>query len=236
MVAVTTIDTVANLDSAIALLLNTTAMEISDSIPLFRELTERDLNRQLRVPAMERVLDLVANDDGNYDIPGDLLEVINIRTRSGSDGGGTLLFTYRDTDSDISYQRVSYDQYLRAQDEYWTQAVFAEINGQYVLHPAPSGDLEIYYYGFVPFLGSEYTDTNGDMQTVESNIWLVDAFDALLYGSASHGSSYLRDKEQVTEYQTRYRSEVERMKLETKRAQWSGQASKFRLRAFRSGR
>lgn len=124
--------------------------------------------RLLRVPAMEESVEITFNtSDEAVDIPGNLLQVVNV-----------FFDDTKLTKTDIGFVRQK-RQYVSNPSHY------AREDGQFVIGPVPinAGVVKISYY-------SDFSDLSAD---ADSN-WLTDiAPDLIIYGALSFAADYYLD-------------------------------------------
>jgi hypothetical protein len=130
--------------------------------------------RSLRVPAMEKsVVVSFLKDDENIDLPGDLLQLINVVW-----------------DQEVQYEatkleRVDLHNVLNLRNQVGTPYAYARQDGALLIGPKPwaDGNIRMDYY-------ADFSDLSAD---TDSN-WLTDiAPDLIVYGALSFASDYYLD-------------------------------------------
>jgi hypothetical protein len=146
------------------------------------------IQRELRVPFMEKQILYTIPTDGSYTklaIPSDLLELIAIMVDADRDG--ILEYELRRTEL-MKVVRMS-------ELPNYPPQIYARQGGSWILgpSPAPGSQVLIYYYAeFAPVVNA--TDTN---------TCLTVAWDAVLYGALSAACDYLVD-DRASTFEGRY--------------------------------
>ena len=141
------------------------------------------IQRELRVPAMENLVELVTDGTDTLNIPGDLLEVISLFTNNGNTNRRLIR---------CDLEIISRERMKEGEPYY-----FHRIRGDIILGPVPADGTKIYlnYYRDVSGLTAD-TDTN----------WLTEASpDLLIYGMLSYAADYYLD-DRLKLWEDRYQS------------------------------
>ncbi len=177
-----------SLQNAVELALNVDDKVINDSIPMFIQTAEQGLNKILRSPAQKNVRTFAVDDKSRFKIPGDTLEVINMRKKDADAGftlrsRGSVVIEAATDNSQYEAVRQNEDNDFRrvpgaGQIEY---PVYWDDSSYYNIAPAyeDGTDIEFVYYQQVPPLGdytlrvnADYEPLNEDDQTLEE--WVAD--------------------------------------------------------------
>lgn len=171
-----------------AMLNNNVVNKNATLVSLFINQAIMRIQRELRVPFMEKQILYTIPADGSFTklaIPSDLLELKD-------------LMVDRDNDGILEYEmrRMRLMDVVRASQTPGPSLIYARQGGAWVLgpKPAPGTQVLIYYYAeFAPVVAD--TDTNTCLKV---------AWDAVLYGALSAAYSYLKDLENKTEAEASY--------------------------------
>ena len=170
-VAVTRIQDYNSLVEAIRLQLNVRSQdEINNSIPLFIQLTEESYKTRIRAPQQIRTTVLTTDSQGRIQVPGDLLEVINLRLNRdqtslfgtfGRESIELLAGNYEEFQEIRQYYNansavntVSISQYEAP--VYWNDDRYFWIAPTY----ETGTEIELVYYSTIPQLGDSIMLTN----------------------------------------------------------------------------
>lgn len=136
------------------------------------------IQRELRVPAMEKSAQFITDGTNLVPVPGDLLEVINIYTNSSAEQN-RLIRT--DTQTILNYQNIS-----------GSPRYFTRVGSNYHVGPFPAAGTSIFIH--------YYADCSGLVADTDSN-WITEVAPTLLvYGALSYASDYfLDDRKQMFE-------------------------------------
>ena len=110
VIAVHSIQDYSSLIEAARLNLNVDDDEINRSVPLFIQLAEESFKTRIRAPQQRKRVILTVDSQGRVEVPGDLLEVLNMRENSTGASGG-----FRDVRSRgvIEILNGNYEEYQR---------------------------------------------------------------------------------------------------------------------------
>jgi hypothetical protein len=192
------ITTYAELKSAIADFLNRD--DLTSVIPTFISLAEARIARDLRHWKQEkRAITLI--DERYENLPSDWLEVIKVRH---TDGG--IIQTL----SASEMEKLRASEPTSGKPRYMCMG-----SGQIEFYPTPDTEYEISitYYARIPALSDAEPD----------NWLLLDAPDALLYGSLINSAPYLADDARSQIWGALYNSAIEGLNIENERAKSAGQ-------------
>ena len=164
-----------SLQESIRLAMNTSDQQIIDSIPLFIQRAEQDINKILRSPAQIVTRPFTVIAGSRFQIPEDTLNVINIRT-TAEDAGYDLR-----SQGAIQFLNGNKTEFERVRQYYTSNGgSFEIINFQYPVyyfdgthfHLAPDIDTgttgEITYYQAVASLGETVNLVNDDFEPINS--------------------------------------------------------------------
>lgn len=169
------------------LLNNTVVNKRDDLVTTFINQAIMRIQRELRVPFMEKqILYTIPDDYKKLAIPADLLELIAIMVDTDEDG--ILEFELMRTDM----TRVI----SASQTPGLTPRMFTRQGGSWILgpKPGPGSQVLIHYY-------AEFAALADDSST---NTCLKVAWDAVLYGALSAACDYLVDDERGVKFESRY--------------------------------
>lgn len=207
-----TITNYTNLQSTIADFLNRD--DLTSTIPVFVQLAESQLNRELRHWKMEtRATATIDAGDQYSQVPGDWLETIRM---SISDGNTSKVDQTSLTDL-MDKREAGLNQVGRPR-------FYAHAGESFELYPTPNQtyNIELMYYQKIPALSASQT-TN----------WLLDfAPDAYLYGSLVQASPYLGEDERVAVWNGLYNAAVASINAQNEKSRYSGSTLSMRLSAY----
>ncbi|API58524.1 hypothetical protein BSL82_03715 [Tardibacter chloracetimidivorans] len=126
------------------------------------------LERNVRLPFMERLVEYTITDSPDIDLPTDFLELANL---------------YVD---DVELEQVDMRRFLTWTKYGLTPKVFVKIRGQYKFRPEPAEGtvVSLHYYG-----AEDRMVTDAD-----ENMWAQAAEDAVLYGAAELAADFYEDE------------------------------------------
>ena len=207
VIAVHQIQDYNSLVEAVRLNLNVDDDEINRSVPLFVQLAEESFKTRIRVPQQRKRAILTADADGKIEAPGDLLEVINLRQNSNN--FPSVDIRSRGVIEILNGNYENYQRLIRFQTGndyvgdgdinafdapiYWFDNRYFRIAPLY----DAGTEFELWYYALIRPLGSTYTDTNSQVQTVTQNWYTAAAPQMLLYGALCKAESYLKDPDRI---------------------------------------
>lgn len=136
------------------------------------------IQRELRVPAMEKIAVFVADGTNKVPVPGDYLEAIHIYTNS--------------TAEQQSLVRVDNQTILNFQNISGSPRYYSRISGNFHIGPFPAAGTNIYIH--------YYADTSGLVADTDTN-WITEVAPTLLvYAALSYAADYfLDDRKQMFE-------------------------------------
>ena len=176
--------------------------DLTAMIPTFIQLAETRLQRELRIRPMLKVAttDTVANDS-TVELPSDFLEMRDLHINASPiyvlkyDAPNVF---YRNTWSAISGRPTNYT--TLAQD--------------FQLAPIPDTDytLQMLYYAAPDYLSN----------TNQSNVFLANCPDLLLYASLAEAEPYIMNDERLTTWANLYQRGVEALKISDDQGEYAG--------------
>lgn len=139
------------------------------------------IQRELRVPAMEKQVLFTTDGTANVPVPGDLLEIISI--------------LYQDANTAEKLVKVDYQRGLRASMSPGNPKVYTRDVSTFVLGPAPPLG--------TPILLNYYADASSLVDDTDRN-WLTDVSpDLLIYAALTYAADYFLD-ERADKFEARY--------------------------------
>lgn len=136
------------------------------------------IQRELRVPAMEKIAEFICDGTNRVPVPGDYLEALNVYTNSTAEQN-RLIKT--DMQTILNFQNIS------GSPRYYTR-----ISGNFHVGPFPAAGTSIFIH--------YYADTSGLVADTDIN-WITEVAPTLLvYAALSYASDYfLDDRKQMFE-------------------------------------
>ena len=201
-----------NLQTTIADFLNRD--DLTAVIPTFIQLTEAQLNRDIRHWQMEaRTSGQQSAGDQYMQIPNDWLETIRLHL-TGS-GTSALTLMSRAAIADIRAKNENVSTVL----PYY----YCHSDGQFELYPTPveDTDFELLYYQKIP-----------DLATNSTNWLLTDAPDVYLYGALLHSAPYLAEDARVAVWAQMYSAAVQNVNSASEKARYSGSGMTLKVRGL----
>lgn len=200
-----------NLQSTIADYLNRS--DLTSIIPVFVQLAEAQMNRDIRHYEMEARSTGVQDAGDEYmQVPSTWLENI----RAHVQGGGT-------TPLDLISRAAMADKRAGAEDMTGRPEYYCMADGQFQLYPTPDDEytIELLFYEKIPDLASNSTN------------WLLDeAPDVYLYGSLIHSAPYLQEDERAMVWAQMYAAAVQRLNESSEKARMSGSGLTLKVRGL----
>jgi len=201
-----------NLQTTIADFLNRD--DLTAVIPTFIQLTEAQLNRDIRHHNMEaRTSGQQTGGDQYMQVPSDWLETIRLHL-TGS-GTSALTLMSRAAIADIRAKNENVSTVL----PYY----YCHSDGQFELYPTPveDTDFELLYYQKIP-----------DLATNSTNWLLTDAPDVYLYGALLHSAPYLAEDARVAVWAQMYSAAVQNVNSASEKARYSGSGMTLKVRGL----
>jgi len=201
-----------NLQTTIADFLNRD--DLTSVIPTFIQLTEAQLNRDIRHHNMEaRTSGQQTGGDQYMQVPSDWLETIRLHL-TGS-GTSALTLMSRAAIADIRAKNENVSTVL----PYY----YCHSDGQFELYPTPTEDtdFELLYYQKIP-----------DLATNSTNWLLTDAPDVYLYGALLHSAPYLAEDARVAVWAQMYSAAVQNVNSASEKARYSGSGMTLKVRGL----
>lgn len=160
----------AAIQSNITSILNRRDVTFSQ-LTLFIQMAVQRIQRNLRVPAMEKTVSFTMDGTGTVPVPGDMLEVISI-------------FTNDDVNQD-KLVKVDLQSAILASHKTGIAKVYHRNGGNFVVGPVPNGGTALYI--------NYYADA-GDLSGDTDHNWITDASpDLLIYGALTRAADYFMD-------------------------------------------
>ena len=207
-----------SLIEAIKLEINTDDDMINDSIPMFIQLAEESFQTRIRAPIQRARTILTVDAESRVLVPGDLLQVINMRINEGTSGAPTT------GDSLISrgYTEIlagNYEEYRDLQ-RYFSSDLGEGINRSYptnyeapvywfddqYFYIAPNiamgTEIELYYYAQIPQLGTTVRLVNQNGDPINDQGQTVDQWIAAGGGNTANNFIQATDTVEVNWYIT----------------------------------
>ena len=200
-----------NLQSTIADYLNRS--DLTSIIPVFVQLAEAQMNRDIRHYEMEARSTGVQDAGDEYmQVPSTWLENI----RAHVQGIGT-------TPLDLISRAAMADKRAGAEDMAGRPEYYCMADGQFQLYPTPDSEytIELLFYEKIPDLASNSTN------------WLLEeAPDVYLYGSLIHSAPYLQEDERAMVWAQMYAAAVQRLNESSEKARMSGSGLTLKVRGL----
>jgi len=176
--------------------------DLTNEIPVFIQLAENRLRRELRLRQMLKVSTTTTTaNDSTVELPADFLEMRDLHLNTNPIAVlkyDTPNVFYRNTFSTISGKPVSY-------------TVLAQ---EFQLSPIPDTNytLQMLYYATPPYL----TNTN------TSNVFLVNCPDLLLYGALAEAEPYLMNDGRLETWAALYQRGKEALSISDDQGEYAG--------------
>lgn len=200
-----------NLQSTIADYLNRS--DLTSIIPVFVQLAEAQMNRDIRHYEMEARSTGVQDAGDEYmQVPSTWLENI----RAHVQGTGT-------TPLDLISRAAMADKRAGAEDMAGRPEYYCMADGQFQLYPTPDSEytIELLFYEKIPDLASNSTN------------WVIEeAPDVYLYGSLIHSAPYLQEDERAMVWAQMYAAAVQRLNESSEKARMSGSGLTLKVRGL----
>jgi hypothetical protein len=176
--------------------------DLTNEIPVFIQLAENRLRRELRLRQMLKVSTTTcAANDSTVELPSDFLEMrdlhLNTNPISVLKYDAPNVF-YRNTFSTISGKPVSY-------------TVLAQ---EFQLSPIPDSNytMQMLYYAAPPYMSS----------TVPSNVFLANCPDLLLYGALAEAEPYLMNDARLETWAALYQRGKDALSISDDQGEYAG--------------
>lgn len=200
-----------NLQSTIADYLNRD--DLTSVIPVFIQLAEAQMNRDIRHYEMEARSTGVQDAGDEYmQVPSTWLENI----RAHVQGGGT-------TPLDLISRAAMADKRAGQEDTSGRPEYYCMADGQFQLYPTPDAEytIELLFYEKIPALATNSTN------------WLLEEHpDVYLYGSLIHSAPYLAEDERATIWTQLYAAAAKRVIDSSEQARMSGSGLTLKVRGL----
>lgn len=169
----------------------------------FIEIALTKANRALRIPPLEKALDVTIDGDGYFTLPSDFLEVKEL--------------TVVRSEKRIPLERKSIDEVDFVFDRQSGSPCFYGRFGDRIRLAPYSGDgtetARLYYYYVIPPMPADSTE----------NWFTLQAPDMLLYGAMAELCSYTRDPEGYQQWTDKFNEQINLVqRMEDRAAWWSG--------------
>ena len=167
------------LRSAIQLWIDRDDDEVVSRIPLFINMAEKEIYRELRMPAYEVTVTVTRNVDKSYSIPRDMVR----------------LKYMTDASKNLWYQQISYPHWFglrsgKKTTRAYPEQYFARRGGAYFLFPETEEAVELTYWRDVPEMTLD----------ADSNVLLMIAPDLYIYQACKHAANYIGDSQRSIEF------------------------------------
>lgn len=200
-----------NLQSTIADYLNRD--DLTSVIPVFIQLAEAQMNRDIRHYEMEARSTAVQDAGDEYmQVPSTWLENI----RAHVQGGGT-------TPLDLISRAAMADKRAGKEDTSGRPEYYCMADGQFQLYPTPDDEytIELLFYEKIPALATNSTN------------WLLEEYpDVYLYGSLIHSAPYLQEDERSAVWAQLYAAAAKRLNESSEQARMSGSGLTLKVRGL----
>ena len=213
--AFTRIPTYENLVKVIQVYLNRYDQDTLETIPFFINAAEKTILRNLRMPAMEKMVVFNLEDEGDaaegyINLPTDYLEM-KFMWVTGKDATTLQRVTFDqllDWDNSISHQNLFRDSKNKETPQVWA------INAQrvYIRPLLANRDIYMTYYADIP----EVSETTND------NVLLDLAPDAFAYLSIAEGFRFLMEEQKADYWETQGMKRLMQIKQQVEEAEFSG--------------
>lgn len=157
------------------------------------------LERLLRLSFMQKFVTFnLARDDGVFRVPVDYLELIDVFTDHGQ------------------LERVDTSSYLRHPAVQGIPRVFMQTGHDFRMRPFPATTdvMFLRYFGCEPQL----------LEDSQTNLWVLCAQDALLYGAAEYAADHFED-ERLPRFESRFKRAVTELNDQQQQEDFSGPMS-----------
>lgn len=157
--------------------------------------------RNIRLPIMESSATITLETDGSALLPRDYLEAIDLRVTVS----GTTYSLERKDISEVQEIASNFTGYPK---------YFARRGTSLYLAPAPDGvtEVDLYYYITLQPL----------VQDTDTNWFVADAPELLLYGALSEIALYVRDEIGAAQWEAKFQAHGAELQQLADKAQWSG--------------
>jgi hypothetical protein len=144
------------------------------------------IQRELRVPAMEKIVSYTMDGTGTVPVPGDLLELISIH--------------FNDSVNQRKLTKVDLQTAVRLNNIPGIPTSFYRLTGNFLIGPVPVSGTTAYL--------TYYADASGLSADTDHN-WITDAApDLLIYGALSYAADYFLD-DRLERFEGRFTSIVQ---------------------------
>jgi len=206
-----TITNYSTLQSTVGDFLNRS--DLTSVIPVFIQLAEAQMNRDLRHHEME-VRSTGGQDAGDeyMQVPADWLENIRLHVQGAGTSPIDLISRASMADKRAGKENTT------GRPEYYCMA-----DSQFQLYPTPDANytIELLYYQKIPALASNSTN------------WLLDSHpDVYLYGSLMHSAPYLQEDARTAVWAQLYAAAAQRINQSSEQARMSGSGLTLKVRGL----
>ena len=202
-----------NLQTTIADFLNRD--DLTSVIPTFIQLSEAQMNRDIRHYEMEkRATGEQSAGDAYMQVPSDWLETIRLSLTAS--GTSAVTMASRAAIADIRAKNENVSTKL----PYY----YCHVDGQFELYPTPveDTDFELLYYAKIPSLSASAT----------TNWLLTNHPDVYLYGALLHSAPYLAEDARVAVWAQMYSAAVQNVNTASEKARYSGSGITLKVRGL----
>lgn len=174
--------------------------DLTDALAVqFIQQSQDRLERLLRPSFLQKLVEFTLDGTGgDFRVPVDLLEVIDLYTDCGE------------------LQRVDLTQFLKEDNCVGTPRVFMQTGHSIRMRPYPDADTTVYlsYYGVEPELTAD----------TDENYWTLAAVDALAYGSVALAADFYED-ERLAGFEQKFQLALNELKDQQLAEDFSGRLS-----------
>lgn len=184
--------------------------DISDSLYTdFINIALSRILRTVRLPIMEAVSSITVDSDGSAEIPRDYLEAIDLRVTAS---GRTRSLERKD---------IAFVEEV-ASESTGVPCYFARRGTKFYLAPMPQdvSTVQLYYYITLQPL----------VQSTDTNWFIADAPELLLYGALTELALYVKDEIAAAQWEAKFRAHAVEVQRLADDAQWSGSALSIHTR------
>ena len=194
--------TYTDIEAAVIVWLNRVgASDIAANTPDFIELSQRRLQREVRVPPMETLVEGLTITAGSASIPTDMLDVKEVIAYDGQSAWDVFRSTY----TKVKAARLS---------GLCGPTNFDTVAGNFMFGPEPSAgvSVDLVYYKEIEFISA----------LVSQNWFSQYAPETILYGALVEASVFMKDTEQEQKYEQKFKEAVQSLKDQKQKAEHAG--------------
>lgn len=194
------ISTYSGLQSAVASYL--ARSDLTNEIPVFIQMAENRLRRDLRIrPMLKVATTTTVSNDATVQIPSDFLQMRDLHINNNP-------VTVLQYESPSNFYRNTFSQINGLPKQYTL------LSDQFQLAPIPDSEmtLQMLYYAAPPYLSDANT----------SNVFLVNCSDLLLYASIAEAETYLMNDGRVQTWKAMYDVGVQSLTVSDDQGEYAG--------------